>query len=174
MMLFVFQSEVSNLRNSSFHWQFLKVKVKSLSPVWLCDPMDCSLPGSSVYGIFQQGYWSGLPFPSPGDLPNPGIDPVSPALAGRCFTIWASRKASFWALIKMVLEEGHWEDLTASWLSSLPWAIGSSSPIPVSSLECAFCLALPWWEPSSRTWPWEQCVVETIWTGDMAESVHKF
>ena len=34
----------------------------------------------------RQGYWSGLPFPSPGDLPNPGIEPMSPALAGRFFT----------------------------------------------------------------------------------------
>ena len=31
----------------------------------LCDPMDCSLPGSSVHGTLQQEYWSGLPFPSP-------------------------------------------------------------------------------------------------------------
>ena len=46
----------------------------------LCDPMDCSLPGSSVHGIFQAIYWSGLPFPSPGDLPNPGIEPRSLAL----------------------------------------------------------------------------------------------
>ena len=46
----------------------------------LWDPMDCSLPGSSVHGISQQEYWSGLPFPSPGDLPNPGIEPGSPAL----------------------------------------------------------------------------------------------
>ena len=30
----------------------------------LCDPMDSSPPGSSVHGIFQQEYWSGLPFPS--------------------------------------------------------------------------------------------------------------
>ena len=37
-------------------------------------------PGSSVHGISQQEYWSGLPFPSPGDLLNPGIEPVSPAL----------------------------------------------------------------------------------------------
>ena len=42
--------------------------------------MDYSLPGSSVHGIFRQEYWSGLPFPSPGDLPNPGIEPGSPAL----------------------------------------------------------------------------------------------
>ena len=36
--------------------------------------MYCSLPGSSVHEISRQEYWSGLPFPSPGDLPNPGIE----------------------------------------------------------------------------------------------------
>ena len=40
--------------------------------------MDCSLPDSSVYGISQQEYWSGLPFLSPRDLPYPGIEPMSP------------------------------------------------------------------------------------------------
>ena len=45
----------------------------------LCDPMDCSLPGSSDHGSSRQEYWSGLPFPSPGDLPNPGIEGGSPA-----------------------------------------------------------------------------------------------
>jgi len=45
-----------------------------------CDPMDCSPPGSSVHGIFsRQEYWSGFPFPSPGDLPDPGIEPRFPA-----------------------------------------------------------------------------------------------
>ena len=34
----------------------------------------------------RQEYWSELPFPSPGDLPNPGIEPTSPALAGGFFT----------------------------------------------------------------------------------------
>ena len=34
----------------------------------------------------RQEYWSGLPFPLPGDLPDPGIKPTSPALAGRFFT----------------------------------------------------------------------------------------
>ena len=46
----------------------------------LCNPTDCSPPGSSVHETFRQGYWSGLPFPSPGDLPNPRIEPGSPAL----------------------------------------------------------------------------------------------
>ena len=41
--------------------------------------MDCSPPGSSVYGILQARvlYWSGLPFPTPGDLPDPEIEPTS-------------------------------------------------------------------------------------------------
>ena len=36
--------------------------------------------------LSQQEYWSGLPFPPPGDLPDPGIKPASPALAGGFFT----------------------------------------------------------------------------------------
>ena len=48
--------------------------------------MACGLSGSSVHGIFQQEYWSGWPFPSPGDLLNPGIEPISSALADRFFT----------------------------------------------------------------------------------------
>ena len=46
------------------------------------DPMDCSPPGSSVHGdgFSRQEYWSGLPCPPPGDLPNPGMEPRSPAL----------------------------------------------------------------------------------------------
>ena len=37
-------------------------------------------------GLLRQEYWSGLPFPSLGDLPDPGMEPASPALAGRFFT----------------------------------------------------------------------------------------
>ena len=58
----------------------MKVKVAQSCPP-LCDPMDCSLPESSVHGILQaKENWSGLHFPSPGDLPYPGIKPGSPAL----------------------------------------------------------------------------------------------
>ena len=52
----------------------------------LCEPMDCGRPDSSVRESFRQEYWSGLPFLPPGDLPNPGIEPKSPELAGRFFT----------------------------------------------------------------------------------------
>ena len=39
-------------------------------------------------GFLKQEYWSGLPFPSPGDLPHPGIEPASPALAHAFFTTY--------------------------------------------------------------------------------------
>ena len=45
----------------------------------LCSPVDHSPPGSSVHGILQQEYWSGLPFPSPGYLSDPETKPASPA-----------------------------------------------------------------------------------------------
>ena len=43
-------------------------------------------------GLLKQEYWSGLPFSSPGDLSDPGIERVSPALAGEFFTTEPSRK----------------------------------------------------------------------------------
>ena len=46
----------------------------------LCDPMGYSLPVSLSMEFSRQEYWSGLPFPSPRDLPYPGIKPGSPAL----------------------------------------------------------------------------------------------
>ena len=55
-----------------------------------CNLTDCSPPGFSVHGIFfRQEYWTKLPFPSPGYLPDPRIkpaSPVSPALASGFFT----------------------------------------------------------------------------------------
>ena len=42
--------------------------------------MGCSPSGSSLPGFPRQEYWSGLPFPPPGNLPRPGIKPTSPAL----------------------------------------------------------------------------------------------
>ena len=52
----------------------MKVKVTQSCPI-LCDPMDYR-----IHGILQPEYWCGYPFPSPGDLPNPGIKARSPAL----------------------------------------------------------------------------------------------
>ena len=69
----------------------------------LCDPMDCSLPGSSVLGDSSgKNYWSGLPCPPPGELPDPGMELISllcgdsslmPVLAGGFFTTSATWEA---------------------------------------------------------------------------------
>ena len=61
----------------------------------LCNPTDCSLPGSSVHGILQGRIVEQVPFPSPGDLPDPGIEPASPALAGEFFTTEPPEMLSF-------------------------------------------------------------------------------
>ena len=57
----------------------MKVLVPQLCPT-LCDPKDCSLPGYSVHGISLARILEWVAFPSPGDLPDPGIEPRSPAL----------------------------------------------------------------------------------------------
>ena len=54
----------------------------------LCYSMDCNPPGSSVYEFSKQEYWSGLPFPSPEGLPNPGIEPRSRALQANALPLY--------------------------------------------------------------------------------------
>ena len=72
-----------NVHSSTYNSQDMqatqsgKMSVVAQSCLTLCDPMDHNLPGSSVQGIFRQEYWSGLAFLSPGDLPDPGIEPGS-------------------------------------------------------------------------------------------------
>ena len=59
----------------------VKVEVKSLSRVRLfATPWMVAYQAQRAMGFSRQEYWSGLPFPSPGDLPNPGIEPGSSAL----------------------------------------------------------------------------------------------
>ena len=60
-------------------------------------------------GFSRQGYWSGLPFPSPGDLPKPGIEPSSPVLFSFSF-------ASFWSLPYW----GLWEQCVCVTVSPIP------------------------------------------------------
>ena len=57
-------------------------------------PWTVAPPGSSIHGISQAGILEWLPFPSPGALPDPGIEPASPALAGGFFTTEPHEKSS--------------------------------------------------------------------------------
>ena len=60
---------------------FIYVKVKSLSGVRLfATPWTIAYQAPPSTKFSKQEYWSGLPYPSPGDLPNPGIEPGYPTL----------------------------------------------------------------------------------------------
>ena len=61
--------------------------MKSLSHVQLfATPWTVAQQAPPSMGFSRQEYWSGLPFPSPGSLPNPGIEPRSPALQADALT----------------------------------------------------------------------------------------
>ena len=73
------------------HFLLQSMKVKSESEVaqlcpTLCDPWTVALQAPPSMGFFRQEYWSELPFPSPGDLPNPRIEPRSPTLQADALT----------------------------------------------------------------------------------------
>ena len=66
---------------------FIVVVIKSLNHICLfVTPSTIACQALRSMGVPRQEYWSGLPFPPPRDLPNPGIELTSPALAGRFFT----------------------------------------------------------------------------------------
>ena len=76
--------------------QSQKVKVKSLSRVQLfAIQWTVAYQASPSMGFSRQECWGGLPFPSPGGLPDPGIKPMSPALASRFFTAEPPGKPCF-------------------------------------------------------------------------------
>ena len=65
----------------------VKVKMKSLSRVRLfATPWTVAYQAPPSMGFSRQQYWSGLPFPSPGDLPDPGIEPRCPTLQADTLT----------------------------------------------------------------------------------------
>jgi len=66
---------------SPLYYSFFTMLTSSAqSCLTLCNPMDCSPPDSSIHGIFQVRIWEWVAFPSPGDLPDPGIESRSPEL----------------------------------------------------------------------------------------------
>ena len=84
----------SQIEIQNISWNLLPAPSKSiyssslvtkLCLTLLFNLMDYNPPGSSVHGIFQASGIFHLPFPSPGDLPNPGAEPASPALTGGFF-----------------------------------------------------------------------------------------
>ena len=85
----------------------------------LCDPVDCSLPGSSVHGD-SPGKNTGLPCPPPGDLLNPGIKARSPTLQADSLLSEPPWKPRF---EERVIFKDPPEDTEKTWAS---WRVGSS------------------------------------------------
>ena len=119
------------------------------------DLMDCSLPGSSVQGFSRQEYWSGLPLPYPGDLPDPGIEPRSPALPAS--SLWIELQGKLLIL-----------DITFCFLS---WLTFYNMVFVLAAVGLCFFL-LFWWMrlrglyklPQGREWQWENWVLLS-WAG---------
>ena len=92
--------------------------------------MDCSPPGPRSWGFFRQEYWSGLPFSSPGDLPNPGTEPRSPTMQVDSLPsepptkpyvkwgIWAGWPQRYWSVPKILC----WKNI-----HEMTWELANSS-----------------------------------------------
>ena len=107
-----------------------------------CNPVDYRQPNSSVQAPV---YWSELPFPPPGDLPDLGIEPtspVSPALASGFFTCWAigdTYTTSWASLVAQLVKNppAMWE----IWVRSLGWED------PLKKVTATHSSILAWWIP---------------------------
>ena len=122
-----------------------------------CNPTDCSLPVSLSMGFPRQEYWSGLPYPSPGDLLNPGMEIESPELA------WGKPRINLFTLRNGLPggSDGK-ESACSAW--DLGWVPGSgrclgegnSYPLQFSCLDNSMDRG-SWWATThevTRSWTW--------------------
>ena len=98
------------------------------------DPVDCAHQAPLSMGFFRQEYWSGLPFPSPGDLPNPGIKPGSPTLQAESFLSEPPGKPP---VLEDLTNEGENEGWPRGWQCSEPWW-GGGDPRARESKQVVF------------------------------------
>ena len=122
-------------------------------------PWTVALQASLCIELSRQEHWIGLPFPLPGDLPNPGIKPASPALAGRFFTTEPAGKPT--VLYRMVNKgkafSGPTFSSTQEWLGAQALGSDSVGSTPASGqvqlhdpglrvhLPGSPSLLCPWW-----------------------------
>ena len=89
-------AQEQNHRMCKHNYFFLCCCLVSQSCWVLATPWTVTCQAPLSMGLPRQEYWSGLPFPSPRDLPHPGIEPESPALAGGFFTTKSPAKLIFY------------------------------------------------------------------------------
>ena len=103
----------------------------------LCDPMDHSLPGFSVHGIFQPRILD--IYPPPGDLPNPGIEPVS---------LTSALQAGSLPLVPLgKLLWMKWKSLSSVQLFVTPWTVAYQAPLSMGFSRQEYLSGLPFTPP---------------------------
>ena len=124
--------------------QFKLIKIKSLSRVRLFETLwTVAHQAPPSMGFSRQEYWSRLPFPSPGDLPDPGIESRSPALQADSLTSEPPEsKIQFlcWMATLKLLSGSTFPSLSNTWLENTSiekgtWALGSDR----TGFQCYIC-----------------------------------
>ena len=162
--VWLFASIDGSLPSSSVHGILharilVKVKVKSLSCVWLfATPWTVAHQDPPSMGFSRQEYWSGLPFPSPGDLPDPGIEPRSPALEADDLTSEppgpVSSRILEWLAVSTSRRSTQLRDQTC--ISYISW-IGRQSLLPSNTWEAhTTCLDI------AKSLYLEQCLTHSM------------
>ena len=151
-------------------------EVKSPSHVWLFATLwTVASQAPPSMGFSRQEYWSGLPFPSPGDLPNPRIEPGSPALQADSLPTELWRKPSAYNSVTLLLTQDEiyrlqvfhhrLEYLFPMWHSFLcsvaqscqtlcdPWTIPCQAPLSMRFPRQEYSSGLPFPSPGDRPDP---------------------
>ena len=132
-------SKVTQLHIHTFFFRFFSLmKVKSLSRVRLfVTPWTEAHQAPRYMGFSRQEYSSVLPFPSPGDLPDPEIEPRSPALQADALTSEPPRKPLFPYQIRSD------QSLSRVWLFVTPWTEAHQAPLFMEFSRREYCSGLP-------------------------------
>ena len=94
-------------------------------------------------GFSRQEYWSGLPFLSPGDLPDPGIEPRSPALEAGAWIAMVSSNS----IGSVLTESGYAQLLSHVWLSAPSRTVIRQAPLSVEFSRQEYWSGLPFPSP---------------------------
>ena len=135
------------------------MKVKSLSTVWLfVTPWTIAYQAPPSMGFSRQEYWSGLPFPSPGNLPNPGIEPRSPTLQTDALPSEPSGKSFYVKYMECLCNIHISGSLCKSyppmlmfshvWLFATPWTVAYQAPLSMGFPKQEYWSRLPFPSPS--------------------------
>ena len=109
-------------------------------------------------GFSRQEYWSGLPFPSPGDLPNSGIEPRSPALQADALTSEPHQGRVFLGVCKFPNQipdtyssycEVNWNLLSCVWLFVTLWTVACQAPLSMGFSRQEYWSGLPFPSPGN-------------------------